>query len=509
MKSLYAILFVIFISCSASAREAVFHGQPVFDFKVRFGSVTAEDRADLLEKRMKELTALPAISEKSYRHEVEGETEALMYDKTVLMVISSEDALALGKEKSEIAKETLTKIQNLVQEERDRKEPIQLAIAAGLVLLTTLVLFIALRLLRLLKMKVLTKVNAWEFKLKVKLLKSFPLVDDRLIKKAIIFLIKTINVVAIFLLIYFYIPIVFSFLPWTSGWSEKIFSYVLHPIVWIWHGILNLLPNVFFIVVIALFTRYLLRMLKFIFGEISRERLRIDGFYPEWAEPTYKLVRILVFMMAFVVCFPYIPGSSSPAFQGLSVFLGLLVSLGSSSAISNVVAGVVITYMRPFKVGDRVKIADTMGDVVEKDLLVTRICTVKKMEVTIPNSMILSSHIVNYSSMAREGGLILHTTVTIGYEVPWPLVQKTLLEAARRTKGVLEDPKPFVLQTALNDFNVAYELNAYTHEEQRMLEIYSDLHSNIQSSFAEANIEIMSPKYLAMRDGNEITIPKI
>ncbi|MNL18098.1 Miniconductance mechanosensitive channel MscM precursor [compost metagenome] len=276
-----------------------------------------------------------------------------------------------------------------------------------------------------------------------------------------------------------------------------------------WHGLLNLVPNLFFIAVIAVLTRYLLRLLKFIFDEIRMERLHFEGFYPEWAEPTYKLVRILVFLMALVVCFPYIPGSSSPAFQGLSVFLGILVSLGSSSAISNIVAGVVITYMRPFKVGDRVKIADTMGDVVEKDLLITRIQTVKKMEVTIPNSMILSSHITNYSSMAREGGVILNTVVTVGYEVPWPSVQQALLEAAKRTSHVLEEPKPFILQTALKDFSVAYELNAYTENEHQMLEIYSEMHKNIQTTFAEANIEIMSPQYLAMRDGNEKTIPKL
>ena len=185
----------------------------------------------------------------------------------------------------------------------------------------------------------------------------------------------------------------------------------------------------------------------------------------------------------------------------------MLVSFGSSSAIANIVAGVVMTYMRPFQLGDRVKIADTVGDIVEKTLLVTRIRTIKNVDITVPNAMVLSSHIINYSSTAKEGGVVLHTSVTIGYDAPWRQVHELLLAAADSTRGLMKEPKPFVLQTSLDDFYVSYELNAYTDNPNVMARTYSDLHQNIQDKFNEAGVEIMSPHYRAARDGNQVAIP--
>jgi small-conductance mechanosensitive channel len=218
-------------------------------------------------------------------------------------------------------------------------------------------------------------------------------------------------------------------------------------------------------------------------------------------------VRFIILAFAFTVAFPYIPGSRSEAFKGVSIFLGILFSLGSTSAIANVVAGLSITYMRAYKIGDRVRIGDTVGDVIDRSLLVTHILTVKNEDVTVPNSMVLNAHIVNYSARAKEEGLILHTSVTIGYDVPWRTVHELLVEAARKTPDLLAEPKPFVLQTALNDFYVTYELNAHTDKPREMVNSYSALHRNIQDSFNEAGVEIMSPHYAQLRDGNRTAIP--
>ena len=245
-----------------------------------------------------------------------------------------------------------------------------------------------------------------------------------------------------------------------------------------------------------------------VFFEIQTGRISFSGFHKDWAQPTFKLSRFLVIVIAVVMVSPYLPGFGSPAFQGLSVFFGILLSLGSTAAIANIVAGAALTYMRPFNVGDRVKIADTMGDVLEKTLLVTRIRTVKNVEVTIPNSMVLGSHMINFSSEAKEGRLILFTSVTIGYDVPWRQVQELLIEAAKVTDGIVTEPTPFVLQTSLNDFSVTYELNVYTADAQHLLRIQSELHANIQDKFNEAGVEIMSPTYSALRDGNQATIPE-
>jgi len=261
------------------------------------------------------------------------------------------------------------------------------------------------------------------------------------------------------------------------------------------------------IAVIIVVTRYILKLISLVFVGIGRGSIRFAGFHEEWAEPTYKIVRFLVIVFAAIACFPYIPGSQSEGFRGISVFLGLLISLGSAAAIGNIIAGVVLTYMRPFQVGDRVKIADTTGDVMEKTLLVTRVRTIKNVDVTIPNAMVLGSHLINFSSSAKNLGLILHTSVTIGYDAPWKTVHELLVSAARATTHILQKPEPFVLQTSLNDFYVTYEINAYTDQANLMAAIYADLHQNIQDKFNEAGVEIMSPHYTQLRDGNKTAIP--
>jgi small-conductance mechanosensitive channel len=242
--------------------------------------------------------------------------------------------------------------------------------------------------------------------------------------------------------------------------------------------------------------------------EIETGKLNVAGFHADWALPTFSIIRFLMYAFMFILIFPYLPGSNSPIFQGVSVFLGLLVSLGSSSAISNIVAGLVITYMRPFKIGDRIKLGDVTGDVVEKTLLVTRLRTIKNGEITIPNSAVLSGNTTNYSAMAREEGLIIHTTVTIGYDVHWKMMHEALLEAAAKTGGLMPNKKAFVLQTSLDDFYVSYQLNVYTAESNALAPIYSELHQHILDVCAEKGIEIMSPHYRAERDGNELAMPK-
>jgi small-conductance mechanosensitive channel len=244
-----------------------------------------------------------------------------------------------------------------------------------------------------------------------------------------------------------------------------------------------------------------------VFAQIKKGELEIRGFYPDWADPTEKLIRMLVFVLALVVAFPYLPGATSPAFQGISIFLGLLLSLGSSSAVANALAGIILTYMRSFLVGDWVQIGDTMGEVAEKTLLVTRILTPKAEIITIPNATVMSGSVKNYSVQAKKSGVIFHTTVSIGYDAPWRTVHSLLVDAALATKDVLRQPSPFVLQNRLDDFYVFYELNAYTDAPSRMLDIYSDLHQNIQDKFNEAGVEICSPHFSSLRDGNSIAIP--
>ena len=308
-------------------------------------------------------------------------------------------------------------------------------------------------------------------------------------------------------LLFLYLNSVLSYFAWTHELAISIFSFIGTTLASMARSFISYLPDLAIVILFVFIARFIIRVLALVFDGIRRERIRMPGFYPEWARTSFNLVRVAVIALTVVIIFPYLPGSDSPAFKGLSIFFGVLVSLGSTAAIAHLVAGIVITYTRAFRLGDRVRIADTEGDVIERSAFVTRIRTPKNVEVAIPNAMVMNNHIVNYSAQARSGGVLLHTTVTIGYDVPWPKVHELLVEAARRTDRLETDPEPFVLQTALQDNYVAYELNASTHVPSGKTRIYSDLHANIQDVFREANIEILSPAYRAMRDGNSSTVP--
>ncbi len=234
-------------------------------------------------------------------------------------------------------------------------------------------------------------------------------------------------------LFYLFIPLLLSYFPQTRRLIWDYLDYILAPLRTIGSGLLAFIPNLIFIGVTLYVLRYVLKLFRLLFSEIKSGHLSLRGFHPEWADPTFKLSRFLLIIFTIVLISPYMPGFGSPAFQGISIFLGLLLSLGSTAAIANVVAGAVLIYMRPFNIGDRVKIADTLGDVIEKTLLVTRIRTLKNVEVTIPNSMVLGSHMINFSNQAREGKLILHADFTLGYDVPWRQVNDLLLAAAQAT----------------------------------------------------------------------------
>lgn len=309
------------------------------------------------------------------------------------------------------------------------------------------------------------------------------------------------------LVVYLSLPVLFSIFPATKGIASALFGYVLNPIKAFGIGLIGYIPELMAIIVIVLITRYFLRFLKFLASEVEQGHFELPGFYADWATPTYNILKIITYGFAFVMIFPYLPGSDSPIFQGVSVFFGVLISLGSSSAISNIIAGLVITYMRAFKIGDRVKIGETTGDVIEKTMLVTRVRTIKNEEVTIPNVAILNGTTINYTTNSNTHGLILHSTVTIGYDVPWRQVHELLIAAALKTDHMKHDPKPFVLQTSLDDFYVSYQINAYTDQPGMAAKIYSQLYANIQDAFNEAGVEILSPHYRAARDGNTVTIP--
>jgi small-conductance mechanosensitive channel len=320
-------------------------------------------------------------------------------------------------------------------------------------------------------------------------------------------LLKVVGGVLSLVLIYLYASFVLGRWPWTEQVGARLGSLILQPLSELGTGFVAHLPGFVFIAVVVIVTRYLLKVVNFVFVEIGLGRIRLQGFYPEWALPTGRIVRVVVIALALVVMYPFIPGSDSLAFKGISLFLGVLVSLGSTSVVGNLVAGIMVVYMRSYSVGDIIKVGEEFGRVVETDVLATRLRTPKNVEIIIPNSTMISSDVLNFSRRAAQEGLILHTEVTIGYNAAWRQVHAMLLRAAARTSGLLKDPPPFVLQRELGNFAVAYEINGYTREPERMNRIYSELHRNILDEFNEYGVEILTPNYEGDRDEPAV-VPK-
>jgi small-conductance mechanosensitive channel len=302
--------------------------------------------------------------------------------------------------------------------------------------------------------------------------------------------------------------LVFEQVPATQSYARQVFMWIWTPLGKIFWGVVGYLPNLFYILVIIAVTRLVIRGLSFIFAQAERGVISLEPWiHRDVARPTSLILRAVLIVLALFFIAPLIPGTGTTAAQGITVLLGLMISFGSTSTVGNIIAGVVLTYMRPFQIGERVKIGETTGDVVDKTFLYTKILTIKNEEVTVPSLQVLSTAMVNYSARAQRTGLILHTSVTIGYDAPWRKVHELLMRAAEKTAGLLKDPKPFVLQTSLDDFFVSYQLNAYTHQPNEMAAIYSELHQHIQDAFNEGGVEIMSPHQYQLRDGNATTIP--
>jgi small-conductance mechanosensitive channel len=483
-------------------------GDTLFHIYSKRGELSAKERADVLTKRIKELYEDDFLNIDSFKVFETADNYTIQYGKTIVLSLNETDALWHDTNLSELGNEYRIKIADSIKKAKYEFSLSRTLIRAGLVLLVILLTWLLIWLIRLGNRRLMNSISSKKEKwLKKLAYKDYTFLNEEQEYQIILLITKLLRWFVYIVLIYISLSLVFSIFPLTRGWADKLIQLILSPLKSIFSGIWNYLPNLFSILAIYFVMKYFIKFVKYIFTEIESEKLKLSGFHADWAMPTFSIVKFLLYAFMFVLIFPFLPGSDSNIFKGVSVFIGVLFSLGSTSAIANVVAGLVITYMRPFKVGDRIKIGDVTGDVIEKSLLVTRLRTPKNEEVTIPNSSVLSGNTVNYSTMARTVGLIIHTTVTIGYDVPWKNMYQALLNAADRTDLILKEPKPFVLQTSLDDFYVSYQINGYTRETNRFNRIYSSLHQNIQDCCNEMGIEIMSPHYRSARDGNATTIP--
>jgi small-conductance mechanosensitive channel len=467
-------------------------------FLVR-GSTTfpAADRAAAISKRIGKAASIPSLTSDSIKiRSVEDHLE--IYDgPEFIMNVYPGDAEIEHLSMETFANLIKRKIGTTIEVYRiARSQPVLVkkslnALGAAILLIVILIFefWLFRKLNRILKARIQRRIESVENK-------SFKLIQSGQLWKAFNILSRTLRLVISVLLIAFFLNYILGLFPWTNNIATYTLKLFLDPIISMGNGILHFLPSLAFLIVIFLVTRYLLKLIKLLFTGLKNGDIVIHNFYPDWAMPTFRITRTLIIAFSLIIAYPYIPGSDSSAFKGVSVFLGLLLSLGSSSFISNVIAGYSLTYRRAFRRGDRIRVNESEGFVEEQSLLVTRLRSIKDEEIVIPNSVLINSSIINYTSRAKELGLILHTVVGIGYETPWRQVDAMLKMAADRTEGLLKDPPPYVLKLSLGDFAVNYEINAFCDDAARMHFLYNQLHQNILDVFNENNVQIMTPAYV-------------
>ena len=487
--------------------------QELFTIRQGIGSFSAQERAKSITDRIEKIADDDALSPEDLTIKIDPEDKnpSIILGDTVVATITSKDAKLHAVSQEVLAERALAKIQAAIVRYRQERQPDNLLKDAVLTVSATLstvlifwvIIFISSRGFPRIQRLITSLVPGVGFQ-------NFEIISSRTIGIFSLRVLQFIRTLIILTILYFYLTFVLRLFPWTRKFGDGFLQYFFSALEVVSQEIAKYLPSIFIILLIIFITHYLLRAIKPFFTGLERENLVINGFYPDWAKPTYNLLSLLIIALAIVIAFPYLPGFNSPAFQGVSVFLGVLFSLGSTSAIANVVGGIILIYTRSFQLGDKISIGDVIGDVIEKGLLVTRIRTPANRIITIPNSSLLNTNVINFSVSQREfkQPLILQTTVTLGYDLPWRKVHATLKEAALATKFIVSEPAPFVLQTSLDDFYVSYQLNAYTDHPSKMVYIYSELHQNIQDKCNEVGIEIMSPHYKALRDGNHSTIPE-
>ena len=458
----------------------------------------AERRAQEIADRIRALAADPKFDAKTLRVEQRPGATSIVAGKQPVMIVLDEDAAVEQAQRVWVAESYRRRIQEAVEAYRHDRKPGFLVLRTLYALGAILALLIGAHFGR----QIVVLVRAWlerRYRGQVEGIenRAFQLIKADQIWGLFIGLVNLAWGLGLFAAVYACLHYVLALFPGTRAAANSLLAAVVDPLRTMGLAMVGAIPSLAFLVVFIAIVRYVLKLTRHFFEDVAGGVITLKGFYPEWGLPTYRLVRLFVIALTAVIAYPYVPGSSSEAFKGVSLFRGVIFSLGSSSLTGNVIAGYSMTYRRAFKIGDRVKIGQNTGDVEQMRLLVTHLRTIKNEELIVPNSTILSTEVVNYSSMARDRGLILHTTVGIGYETPWRQVEAMLIEAAERTPGTRRDPPPFILQTRLADFCVNYEINVYCDTPNVMELVYTDLHRNILDVFNEYGVQIMTPAYMS------------
>ncbi|ACK66864.1 MscS Mechanosensitive ion channel [Rippkaea orientalis PCC 8801] len=488
-------------------------GETLFVFTKPLGTISVEERAKNVSRRLQQFADSETLSVDDMNIDI-GDTEgvgipitAVSVGNIPLITITKQDALAATKSRSVLVKEYVEIIKDAVTRYREKRTFQNTIRSLIFAIIATIISLVILFIIQNVFAKINQKLDLWGTTyIQPVRIGTFELIKANQLDNVVHFIARIIQIIAILGLVVAYCIFVLSQFIWTRSLAATFVDYLSKTFQTVWQAFINYVPNLLVIITVILIAWFFLRVSKTLFDELRQENISLPGFYPEWALPTYRLVTTGIVVLAAIIIVPLLPGFNSPAFQGISVFLGLLFSLGSTSVIANVVSGTILIYTRAFRVGDYITIGDTTGQVLETTLLVTRILTVTNVVISIPNSEIITTSISNWSFSSQELNLplIVRTPVYLGYEVPWKQAYNALIQAAVQTKGISQSPPPFVIQEALNEVYVTYQLSVYVNWEyfkgkslKEFEQTRSKLHENIRECCQEAGIRIFAPSYEA------------
>jgi small-conductance mechanosensitive channel len=484
-------------SPQAAAKLTVLN-RPITTFRASVLGVNAEDRVDRARTRIEELIRRPG--KKLVTEKVTPIGRVVSIDGAMAFVLVPEDADSLkGEEFETVVASAVQAVQQVVDETREARDVRALFMGFLLSLAATAILALLIWVLGRVRgaaAKRLTDLaGVHAGKLQVA---GTELVNRERLLSLVQWLVKLVYWVFTLLLVYEWLGFVLGRFPYTRPWGEGLIAFLSGLVGKVVAAVVSAIPGLILAGVIFIGARFVIQILRTFFDRVARGDLSTRWLDADTVEPTRRIAGAVVWLFALAMAYPYLPGAGTEAFKGLSVLVGLMISLGASSVVGQGASGLILMYTRTLRVGEYVRIGEHEGTVVESGLFVTRILTGLGEELTLSNSMVVGTVTKNYSRAVKGPGFVLDSTVTIGYDAPWRQVEAMLLEAARRTEGVLDDPPSRVHQTALSDFYVEYRLVTYAAPKRAVPRalVLSALHANIQDVFNEYGVQIMSPHYL-------------
>ncbi len=478
-------------------------GRHVLAIHAGAAGFSLEERARIVSGRISKLARDPAVRSDSITVNEGTSGTEILSGKVLVMTVTDLDAALEGKERRALALDDARVIRTAIEEYRRDFSLKVIFLACVWSLLATGVLIAWFFLLKKLISWSTARIDSWRGRWirSITIQRHVILPADRIAAGIAGFLRITLHTLSV-VVIYFYLNLVLSFFPWTRGFASRLLGFLVSLLLSVWHAIVSYSPNLAVIAVIAVVTWYLLGFVKPFFGAIAKGTISFPGFPREWAEPTRRIARILVVAVAVVVAIPFLPGAGSLALEGIAVFLAALLIVGSASSVSSAFAGIVLVYMRAYAEGDRGRIGDVAGEVVERSLLLTRLRTAGNEEVTIPNAIVLKSRIVNSSAMALERGVPVEVLVTVGRAASRAKAEQIMLAVATASAGLRKDPGPFVRFEGMGDDGVYLRLTAFAMDPDDLSAVGSGLMTAIMDAMAAGGIEVSSLGHARAADGD-------